>query len=101
MSQESPQAILGAVSNNFLQVSLRFAGDFWEITVALERENVEDEGEIEDIADEASIFLFHVHDDLRPKTPPDLCRVRPTKGQTNEGTIYGRADHCDDQGTGS
>ncbi|MGB5864960.1 MAG: DDE-type integrase/transposase/recombinase [Sulfitobacter sp.] len=36
-----------------------------------------------------------------PKTPPDLCRVRPTKGRTNEGTIYGRADHCDDQGTGS
>ena len=24
-----------------------------------------------------------------PKTPPDLCRVRPTKGRTNEGTIYG------------
>jgi len=36
-----------------------------------------------------------------PKTPPDLCRVRPTKGRTNEDTIYGRADHCDDQGAGS
>jgi transposase-like protein len=36
-----------------------------------------------------------------PKTPPNLCRVRPTKGRTNEGTIYGRTDHCDDQGTGS
>jgi putative transposase len=28
-----------------------------------------------------------------PKTPPDLCRVRPTKGRTNEGRIYGRTDH--------
>jgi hypothetical protein len=36
-----------------------------------------------------------------PKAPPDLCRVRPTKGRTNEGTIYGRADYCDDQGAGS
>jgi len=35
-----------------------------------------------------------------PKTPPDLCRVRPTKGRTHEGTIYGRTDHSDDQGTG-
>lgn len=36
-----------------------------------------------------------------PKTPPNLCRVRPTKGRTNEGTIYGRTDFCDDHGTGS
>jgi putative transposase len=28
-----------------------------------------------------------------PKIPPDLCRVRPTKGRTNEGTIYGRTDY--------
>ena len=34
-----------------------------------------------------------------PKTPPFLCRVRSTKGQTNEGTIYGRTDHSDNQGT--
>ncbi len=24
-----------------------------------------------------------------PKTPPNLCGVRLTKGRTNEGTIYG------------
>ena len=36
-----------------------------------------------------------------PKTPPDLRRVRPTKGWTDEGTIYGRTNHSDDQGTGS
>ena len=36
-----------------------------------------------------------------PKTPPNLCRDRPTKGRTNEGTIYGRTDFCDDHGTGS
>jgi integrase len=36
-----------------------------------------------------------------PKAPPVLCRVRPTKGRTNEGTICGRTDHSDDQGTGS
>ena len=35
-----------------------------------------------------------------PKTPPNLCRVRPTKGRTNEGTIYGRTDHSNYQGTG-
>ena len=28
-----------------------------------------------------------------PKTPPNLCGVCPTKGRTNEGTIYGRTDH--------
>lgn len=26
------------------------------------------------------------------KTPPDLCRIRPTKGRAIEGTVYGRAD---------
>jgi len=36
-----------------------------------------------------------------PKPPPDLCRARPTKGRTNEGTIYGRTDHCDDHEIGS
>ena len=35
-----------------------------------------------------------------PKTPPNLCRVRPTKGRTNEGTIYRRTDHRDDQRAG-
>ncbi|WP_245540887.1 DUF3987 domain-containing protein [Octadecabacter antarcticus] len=35
-----------------------------------------------------------------PKTPPDLCRVRPTKGRTNEGTIYRRTDHSNYQRTG-
>ena len=32
-----------------------------------------------------------------PKTPPNLYRARPTKGRTNEGTIYRRTDHRDDQ----
>ena len=35
-----------------------------------------------------------------PKAPPNLCRDRPTKGRTNEGTIYGRTDHSNYQGTG-
>jgi len=35
-----------------------------------------------------------------PKTPPNLCRVHPTKGRTNKGTIYGRTDHSNYQGTG-
>jgi hypothetical protein len=48
-------------------------------------------------------FLFAICGEkltCAPKTPPDLCRVRPTKGRTHEGTIYGRTDHSDDQGTG-
>ncbi len=36
-----------------------------------------------------------------PKIPPNLCRVRPTQGRTSEGTIHRRADHSDDQRTGS
>jgi len=35
-----------------------------------------------------------------PKTPPNLCRVRLTKGRTNEGTIHRRTDHSNYQGTG-
>ena len=35
-----------------------------------------------------------------PKTPPNLCRVRPTKGRTNEGATYGRTDHSNYQRTG-
>ena len=46
----------------------------------------------------ANVFLDKVT--CAPKTPPNLCRVLPTKGRTNEGTIYRRTDHRDDQRAG-
>ena len=39
---------------------------------------------------------MHVEYDLRPKFPPALCRVRSTKGRTNEAEIHRRTDHSDD-----
>ena len=47
---------------------------------------------------EIAVQLFEVT--CAPKTPPNLCRVRRTKGRTNEGTIYRRTDHRDDQRAG-
>jgi transposase len=58
-----------------------------------------------DVVSEEDLGLAQENDRLRltcaPKTPPDLCKVRPTKGRTNEGTTHRRTDNCDDQGTGS
>ena len=58
------QALIGAVSENFRMVSLRFAVDFWEVIVVLKSQDVLDEDVIMDIADDTSIFLEDVRDQL-------------------------------------
>lgn len=52
ISVDLMQAMIGAISNNFRQVSLTRVGQQWQIRFVLARESEEDREEIEDIGAE-------------------------------------------------
>jgi len=58
------QAMIGAISKNFRQVSLEVKGNYWLLHVVLERDSFEDREEINDIADELSIYLEGIKQEI-------------------------------------
>ena len=62
------RALIGAISANFRMISLRFVNEAWQIEVVLETDSCEDEDEINDVADEMSIFLMDVQQHISKKS---------------------------------
>lgn len=58
------QAMIGAISLNFRQVSLSFQNDFWILAVTLEKDSIEDREEVSEISTEFSTFLEDIKDKI-------------------------------------
>ncbi len=58
------QAMLGAISSNFRQISLSFKNKKWLLNVTIEKDDKEDRDEILEIADEFSIFIDDIKDKI-------------------------------------
>ncbi len=58
------QAMIGAISLNFRQVSLSFQNDCWILAVTLEKDSIEDREEVSEILTEFSTFLEGIKDKI-------------------------------------
>jgi hypothetical protein len=58
------QALVGAISANIRMIALRFTQDSWVIEVTLCAVNPIDDDEMNDVADEMSIFIEDVKDEI-------------------------------------
>lgn len=58
------QALVGAITANIRMIVLRFTQDSWVIEVTLCEANPTDDDEMNDVADEMSIFIEDVKDEI-------------------------------------
>ncbi len=66
------QAMIGAISDNFRMVTLKWDGRNWLVEVVLSEDSDEDQEEAHDIADQMSIFLMDVKDKLSEQVRADI-----------------------------
>lgn len=56
------QALLGAISDNVKMITLKFSGDHWLIETIVEERSELDKEEMEEVADELSIYIEDIKD---------------------------------------
>lgn len=62
------QALLGAISDNFRMVALRFEVDYWVVEVWLRRDDKTDREKVKDIVEEFGVFLEDTKSELTPES---------------------------------
>lgn len=70
------QALLGAISANIKVVALRFTQENWVIEVVLFEESASDVDEMNDVADEMSIFIEDIKAEISDLAyKPITCKI--------------------------
>jgi len=67
------QSMIGAISNNFRMVSLKWINDGWTVQFVFAEKSDEDEEEAFEISEQMSIFLMDIYDKISDEAKTDIC----------------------------